>query len=233
MSSFREGEMSARSVRPGSLAGTRGRIIDLMRRSRPTATEIADRLELTYNAVRVHLTALERDGLIRRAGLRRGETRPSATYELAPGVEDALSRAYMPFASHLMRALGDRLPNQELTDLMRDVGRRLAAEWPRLRGPVTQQVDEASALLQELGAPNEVERSEDVLRIRGFGCLLAAAVHGQPHVCRAMESLLGELVGAPVRECCERGAQPRCCFEIPTEPATPQETDDLTRETPS
>ena len=224
--------MSARPVKPGSLAGTRGRIIDLIRRSQPTATEIADQLELTYNAVRVHLTALERDGLIRKAGLRRGETRPSATYELAAGVENALSRAYMPFASHLMRALGDRLPNQELTELMRDVGRRLAAEWPQPRGPVTQRVDEASALLQELGAPNEVQRSGHALRIRGFGCLLAAAVHGQPHVCHAMESLLGELVGAPVHECCERGAQPRCCFEISSEPASPRESDDLTTETP-
>ena len=224
--------MSARSVRPGSLAGTRGRIIDLIRRSPTTATEIADQLELTYNAVRVHLTALERDGLIRKAGVRRGETRPSTTYELAEGVEDALSRAYMPFASHLMRALGDRLPDQELTELMRDVGRRLAVEWPRTRGPVAQRVDEASALLQELGAPNDVERSEDAFRIHGFGCLLAAAVHGQPHVCRAMESLLGELVGTPVRECCERGAQPRCCFEISTGPATPRESDDFTTETP-
>jgi predicted ArsR family transcriptional regulator len=225
--------MSGRTVKPGALAGTRGRIIDLIRRSRPTATEIADQLELTYNAVRVHLTGLERDGPIRKAGLRRGETRPSTTYELAAGVEDALSRAYMPFASHLMRALGDRLPDQELTELMRDVGRRLAAEWPRARGTVTQRVDEASALLQELGAPNEVERSDATLRIRGFGCLLAAAVHGQPHVCRAMESLLGELVGSPVRECCERGAQPRCCFEISSEPATLRESDDLTTETPS
>ena len=224
--------MSARTVKAGSLAGTRGRIIDLIRRSQPTATEIADQLELTYNAVRVHLTALERDGLIRKAGLRRGETRPSATYELAAGVENALSRAYMPFASHLMRALGDRLPDQELTELMRDVGRRLAAEWPQPRGPVTQRVDEASALLQELGAPNEVQRSGHALRIRGFGCLLAAAVHGQPHVCHAMESLLGELVGAPVHECCERGAQPRCCFEISSEPASPRESDDLTTETP-
>ena len=192
--------MSERPVRPGSLAGTRGRIIDLIRRSQPTATQIAEQLDLTYNAVRVHLTVLERDGLIRKAGLRRGETRPSATYELAAGVDDALSRAYMPFASHLMRALGDRLPDQELTELMRDVGRRLAAEWPRPRGPLPRRVDEASALLQELGAPNEVEQAGDALRIRGFGCLLAAAVHGQPHVCRAMETLLGELVGTPVRE---------------------------------
>jgi hypothetical protein len=48
-----------------------------------------------------------------------------------------------------------------------------------------------------------------------------------------MESLLEELVGTPVRECCERGAQPRCCFEISTEPATVREPDDLITETPS
>jgi len=206
--------MTPSTEEPGSAGTTRGRIIDLIRRSRPSAPEIAAELGLTYNGVRLHLTALERDGLIRRAGLRRGETRPSTIYELAPGVDDALSRAYMPFASHLMRALGDRLAEPELTDLMGDVGRRLAAEWPRPRGTLAKRIDAASALLQELGAPNEVERSNGTVRIRGFGCLLAAAVHDQPHVCHAMESLLGELIGAPVRECCDRGDRPRCCFEI-------------------
>ena len=206
--------MSERAITPGSLAGTRGLIIDLIRRARPSATQIAAELGLTYNAVRSHLSALERDGLIRKAGLRRGETRPSTIYELAPGVDDALSRAYMPFASHLMRALGDRLPDADLTALMKDVGQRLASEWPRPRGSLTQRVDAASALLQELGAPNEVERSNGTMHIRGFGCLLAAAVHGQPHVCHAMETLLREMIGAPVRECCDRGPTPRCCFEI-------------------
>jgi predicted ArsR family transcriptional regulator len=206
--------MSERTIKPSSLAGTRGQIIDLIRRSRVSATEIAAALGLTYNAVRVHLAALERDGLIHKAGLRRGATRPSTVYELTPGVDDALSRAYMPFASHLMRALGDRLPDRELTTLMRDVGRRLAADWPRPRGPLAKRVEAASALLQELGAPNAIERSDDAVRIRGYGCLLAAAVHCQPHVCRAMETLLRQIIGVPVRECCERGEHPRCCFEI-------------------
>lgn len=175
---------------------------------------MASQLDLTYNAVRAHLTALERDGLVRRAGVRRGGTRPSALYELAPGVDDTLSRAYMPFASHLVRALGARLPDRELSDVMRDVGRRLAHEWPRFQGSLTQRVEAASALLQELGAPNEIERSTDALRIRGVGCLLAAAVNGQPQVCRAMESLLQELIETPVRSCCDLSGQPRCCFEV-------------------
>lgn len=209
--------MGNRAVGPGSIEGTRGRIIDLIRRSPTTITAIASQLDLTYNAVRGHLTALERDGLIRTAGVRRGGTRPSVVYELAPGVDDAFSRAYMPFASHLVRSLVERLPEGELDVIMHDVGRRLSTEWPRARGTVAERVESASALLQELGAPNELEQVDHTLRILGFGCLLAAAVHGKPHVCRAMETLLAEFLETPVRECCTRGERPRCCFEIDVE----------------
>ena len=169
---------------------------------------------LTYNAVRGQLAALERDGLVREGGIKRGGTRPSVVYEHTPGADDLLSRAYVPFTAHLIDALGERLPDQELDDVMRVVGRRLASEWRRPTGATKRRVDRASALLQELGAPNEVERTNGTWRIHGFGCLLAAAVHGKPHVCHAMEALLTEFVQAPVHECCDRGDRPRCCFEI-------------------
>jgi hypothetical protein len=29
-----------------------------------------------------------------------------------------------------------------------------------------------------------------------------------------VETLLSDVIGAPVREHCERGERPRCCFEI-------------------
>ena len=206
--------MTAKRVTIGSLEGTRGRIIDLIRRSPTTVTDIATHLGLTYNAVRGHLSSLERDGLVRTGALRRVGTKPSAVYELAPGVDDALSRAYMPFASHLVRALSERMSEADLDQIMRDVGDRLATELPRPRGTITQRVEGAAALLQELGAPNEIERDGSTLRIRGFGCLLSAAVNQRPHVCRAMESLLTALLATPVEECCDRGDRPRCCFAI-------------------
>jgi predicted ArsR family transcriptional regulator len=207
-------EMPDKPPRLGSLVGTRARIIDLLRRSPMTATEIAAGLELTYNAVRSHLAALQRDGIVREGGVQRGETRPAVVYELAAGVDAVLSRAYVPFASQLMRVLGERLTEHELDEIMHAVGHRLAHEWPRPLGALPERVEAASALLQELGAPNEVERDDGTLRIRGFGCLLAEAVHGRPQVCRAMESLLTEFVETRVRECCDRGERPKCCFEV-------------------
>jgi len=99
---------------------------------------------------------------------------------------------------------------------MRAVGRGLAADLPKARGALADRVESASAVLEELGAPNDVERLDGGFLIRNYSrCMLAQAVHGRPEVCRAMESLLLELTEVPVRECCERNPErPRCCFEI-------------------
>ena len=200
--------------RSEGLKSTRGRIVTLLRQSGLTANEIAAKLGLTHNAVRGHLATLQREGLIREGGRQRGVSRPAVVYEIVPDAEAVFSRAYIPFVAHLLRVLRERVPEGELSEIMHLVGRRFASEWPRLRGDLRQRVEAASMLLEELGALNTIERQNGGLVIRGHGCLLSAAVHGRPEVCRAMESLLAELVEAPVRECCERGERPRCCFEI-------------------
>jgi len=197
------------------LGGTRARIVELLRRSTLSANEIADLLGTTHNAVRPHLAALARAGLVREGGTRRtGSNRPTMLYELTPRAEAALSHAYIPFVAHLLRVLGERMSEAELHALMRTVGQSLASQWPRLRGDLRQRVAAAQTLLAELGARTDVEDSADGFVVRGYGCLLAEAVHGRPEVCRVVESLLAELTEAPVEECCERGERPRCCFRI-------------------
>jgi predicted ArsR family transcriptional regulator len=200
--------------RPEILKSTRGRIVTLLRQSGLTAKEIAAHLGLTHNAVRGHLAALQREGLVREGGRQRGVSRPAVVYEIVPDAEAIFSRAYIPFVAHLLRVLRERVPQGELDEIMHLVGRRFASEWPRIRGDLQQRVEAASALLEDLGALNSVEKRNGGFVIRGYGCLLSAAVHGRPEVCRAMESLLAELLEAPVRECCERGERPRCCFEV-------------------
>ena len=208
---------------PRRLPNTRSRVVDLLRRQPLTANEIATRLGLTHNAVRSHLAALVHEGLVREAGLQPSASRPAVLYEVVTGADGIFSRAYIPFVAHLVRVLGERLPQAQLDDLMHTVGHRIAADWPRLRGDLEARVRAASSLLEDLGGLNQVERENGGWVIRGHGCLLAEATHGRPEVCRAMESFLAELVEAPVHECCDRGDRPRCCFEIgtPRTPASP------------
>ena len=208
--------------RPGAVQGTRGRVLELLRRSALTASELAARLGVTHNAVRGHLAALLNAGLVRERGLRRGSSRPAMVYELVPATEAALSRAYIPFVAHLLRALAERMSQRELDELMLTVGRSLAMEWPRLRGDLNERVRAATALLEELGALTDVEPATPGFVIRGYGCLLAEAVHRRPEVCRAVESLLAHLLEVPVEECCDRGERPRCCFRVASESRAPE-----------
>src|SRR5205823_6564274 len=140
---------------------------------------------------------LLRAGLVHEAGLKHSGSRPAVVYEFAPRAESALSRAYIPFVGHLLRALGERMSSKELDKLMRSTGQALASEWPPLRGDLKTRVGAASALLEELGALTDVTPAGKGFLIRGHGCLLAEAVHGRPEVCRAVESLLSHLVDAP------------------------------------
>ena len=202
------------SNNPREPKGTRRRIVDLLRQSRLTANEIAAALRLTHNAVRAHLSGLQRDGLIREAGLRPGGTRPSVLYELVPRADSVFSRAYIPFVAQLLKVLGERMSRAELDEMMQTVGAGLAEEWPKLHGDLAQRVTAVSLLLQELGSLTEVEASNGGFVLRGYGCMLGEAVHGRPEVCRAVESLIAQLVQGRTRECCEHGEHPRCCFEI-------------------
>ena len=69
-------------------------------------------------------------------------------------------------------------------------------------------------MLNELGGLAELEERDGGLAIRGYGCPLAAVTPEHPEACRMVETLIAELAGAAVRERCERGAKPRCYFEV-------------------
>jgi len=177
---------------------------------------MAQRLGLTTSAVRVHMTALERQRVVRRGGVVRGRSRPAALFELAPDADALLSRAYVPFVATLLRTLDDALAPQQVVALMQQAGRRLASDVGERGGSVGERVRAACAILNELGARTEVEDAGRGLAIAGADCPLAAAVRASPAVCRAMESFVAGIVQTRVRESCDRAGRARCRFEIVT-----------------
>jgi predicted ArsR family transcriptional regulator len=212
-----ERDMTQINVNQRLLESTRGRILTLLRCSTSTVEELAQSLDLTDNAVRAHLATLERDGMVRPAGVRRGPGagKPSTMYELAPDAEVVFSRAYPPVLAALLEELVARLPTDQTEALLLGLGQRLAGSFvapaaashrDRLRAAV--------GVLNALGGAAELEEHDGSAIIRGCGCPLAAAVARQPETCRAVESLLSAVVGVPVRQCCRHGERPSCCFEI-------------------
>ncbi|HTL43003.1 MAG TPA: winged helix-turn-helix transcriptional regulator [Vicinamibacterales bacterium] len=195
---------------------TRGRIVALLQKDDLAVDDLAVALRLTPNAVRSHITAMERDGVVQRVGLRPGTTRPFQTYQLTPETDQLLSRAYIPFVSQLISVLTAALPADDVERLVREAGRGLARALIRASPADTLEEKAAAAsvvLNEELGSLTHVE-SNGHLVIRGAGCPLSALTGRHPAVCRAMETLVTEMVGAPARECCDRSNRPKCCFDI-------------------
>jgi DeoR family transcriptional regulator, suf operon transcriptional repressor len=196
---------------------SRGRIVTQLRNGAQTADDLARTLGLTHSAVRMQMTVMERDGVVRRVGKRPGTTRPSHVFELTPEIEQLLSKAYVPLLTHLVDVFSAALPADQLEALLRQTGRAIAsqlAQGTKISGSVPSRAATASALLNtHLGALTRVE-SNGALVIRGAGCPLAALTGKHQGVCLALESLVSEIVGAPVQECCDRTERPRCCFTI-------------------
>src|SRR5947209_18194623 len=110
-------------------SSTRGRIILLLRRGSRTVNELAEVLGLTNNAVRIHLTALGRDGLVRQSGTRPGPRKPHVIYDLTLEAEHLFPRVYGPILHHLLDVLKERTSPEELDEVLRVVGHRIAAEY--------------------------------------------------------------------------------------------------------
>ena len=196
---------------------TRGRVVSLLRGRSGTVIELVEALGLTDNAVRAHLLSLERDGLIRQSGVQRGSRKPHYAYELTHEAERLFPKAYDALLNELIATLKGRLPPSAVEDVLREVGRSLAARHVSGDAPADLEARLQNVLhvLEAIGGMPVVEREGGTLIIRSGGCPLAAAVAEHPEVCQLAEALLAEVVGLPVRESCQRGGEaPRCRFEI-------------------
>ena len=206
--------MAAGNWRERLLESTRGRVVALLRRSAQTVSDLAEKLELTSNAVRLHLSALERDGLIEQHGTRREWTgKPAFVYRTTLAAEALFPKPYDVVLNELLAVLEERRPGQA-EELLREAGGRLAEGRAASSGGVGERAAHAAAVLTELGGLAEVEEDEAGVRIRGFSCPLGEVAGRHPEACRLAESLVSRLAGVPVKEECERGERPRCAFRI-------------------
>lgn len=206
------------------LESTRGRVVAILRRSARTVNDLAATLELTDNAVRLHLSALERDGLVEQHGVRReGTGKPAHVYRATVEAEALFAKPYDRVLAELLVVLEERHAPEQVEACLREVGARLGRSAAADSGDLRARAAHAATVLTDLGGLADVEEGEDGLRIQGYGCPLSALASAHAAACQLAEALVAELVGAPVVECCERGERPRCAFRIPRSVTPPRE----------
>ena len=196
------------------LGDTQARLLGLLRRSRQTITSLSDALGLTDNAVRMHVASLHRDGIVEQVGTQRDTGgKPARLYGLTRAGEELFPKAYSLVLGKLVEEIVRTQGREPAIELLRAVGRQAAAGASA--GHTTKQKVEAAAdVFRGLGTDVAVEQTADGWRLQGYGCPLSAVTSGHPEVCELAKAVVEAVVGAPAKECCQRGGIPRCAFEV-------------------
>ena len=199
----------------GILTGeTRARLLRLLRGGPRSVPDLASELGISENAVRMHIAAAERDGLVHQVGVQRSTGgKPARLYDLTPGAEELFPKAYALVFAELFETLREEEGDEAAIERLRRVGRRLAALAPAAEDPAGR-VRSAAALLESVGGSLEVVEEEGGWLLRSDGCPLSGLVNADAAVCALAESLVAEVTGRPVAEVCRREGRPRCAFRV-------------------
>lgn len=185
--------------------------------------ELAEQLAVTRTAIRQHLAALERDGLVLRGETRPTGRRPEQLYRLTDHAREQFPRQYQLLASALIDEVADIIGPEALATLMRSLGRKLARDREQ------HIVDEVKIVEHMNQAGYEAEvffRSSGDAQIVAHNCVFHRLAAAHPVVCELDLALIGTLGGGEVEhsECMVRGGHV-CRFKLrPVEPVQDVET---------
>lgn len=195
---------------------TRGRIIGYLRVASHSVAELAQLLDVTDNAVRAHLSTLERDGIVQQCGLKAGVRKPHFAYELTADAELLFPKSLGVVFNQFLAVLGERVSPEEAGELFAEVAHRLAAQTAKDVKDLSleERVQAVVDLVSGLGGLAEVERHSDHLLVHGISCPFASVVCEHSSVCQMVGMLVSEIAQAPVREHCDRGEKVQCYFEV-------------------
>lgn len=196
---------------------TRGKLVLLLRTGEKTVNELSAEMELTDNAVRAHLTALERDGLVTTSGTVKGFRKPHYVYTLTAEARHLFPSAYDSLLNKLLSVLKKSFSPRLLLQDLRRTGRGIAQDAPLPRAHnAAERLQNAVAAIKELGGSARVVNRDNEVRIESEGCPFADVVIEHPEICKVTESIIAEITGEKVAEICDRSGPPKCRFRIKT-----------------
>ncbi|MHB8375518.1 MAG: helix-turn-helix transcriptional regulator [Dehalococcoidia bacterium] len=209
---------------------TKTEILALLKRSDgATVDEIASSLGLASMTVRQHLTALERDTLVRANEVRRATGRPHYRYSLTDGGHRRVAQGYDRLVALLIEAAGvpaaldAATPDERRGRLFRAAALALAEKH---RGDVlmltgSQRIARAVEILQAHGGFAEWHELAGAWEVRDFSCIYRTSVDGCGP-CQWHEPFLAALLGDGVESAPPSGDCAACCrYLIPTPAGRP------------
>ena len=181
---------------------TREQILALLRRrGNMTAAELSDALGIGAVGVRQHLALLDRDGLVRTIGVRRGVGRPSHLYALTPDAEVLFPKRYDRMAMDALAFVEAQGGPAAIDQLFAERRRKLTDQYaPRLAGKSRpEQVAELAAILTEQGYMCECEQlpSGEMVLVE-HNCPVDCVARDYRQACEHELKLYEDVLGIPL-----------------------------------
>jgi predicted ArsR family transcriptional regulator len=206
-------------------------VMEFLRRKHAASAEaIAAELKITPNAVRQHLTNLEREGLVKSEPVRARRGRPSLQFSLTERADAVFPKRYGQLATMVLAELREMQGERALDDLFRRIAvRHAAAMEHQIDGlDFDQKVQKIVAWINRAGTLAEAREFEGGVRITIHNCPFRNTALKFPQVCSITPHLIVELLGAPVsQDSSIHRNDPYCSFLVQRDNERPPDTDRL------
>jgi predicted ArsR family transcriptional regulator len=177
-----------------------------------TVEHLSKGLGITDNAVRQHLTALERDGMVARGETKSTGGRPEQLYGLTTAGHELFPRHYSWFAELLINSLreeqGVDALRERLESMGKAVGRQVTTRLAETEDKA-ERIRALSGIMRELGYQSEsIDPSKEKLpAIEATNCVFHSLAQRYPEVCHFDLAMMSEVAGCDVihDECMVRG----------------------------
>ena len=178
-------------------------VLELLRRSGPRSAEtIAADLGVTPNAVRQHLTNLERDGFVVSHPERAGRGRPALLFALTERADSVFPKRYGQLASMVLREVEAVGGPEALDDIFARVAQRNATGIePELEGMTfDEKLNRVVAWIGRAGTLAERSETSEGVKVTIHNCPFRATALKYPQVCTITPQLINRLLGAAVSQ---------------------------------
>ena len=187
-----------------------------------TVEELAEMADVSPVTVRHHLNALQAEGVIEIASIRRKVGRPYYVYSLSEKGQELFPKRYVRLTSRLLDEMKGRLPEEIVNEIFNGVVENVLEEH---RGefehlPLEQRLDYLVELLAEEGFLSTWEKTDSGYRLVEYSCPYLSIGSTHVEVCHFDRKLMDGILQLPVHQtsCMLQGAN--CCqFTFEARPA--------------
>ena len=182
---------------------TRMEVLELLRRKgRSSAESIANDLGVTTNAVRQHLTNLERDGLVVSQPERSGRGRPALLFALTERADSVFPKRYGQLASMVLQEVQEMGGPEALDEVFARVAARHASSIEKdLDGlGFDEKLHRVVTWIGRAGTLVEQTEGPEGIQVTIHNCPFRNTALKFPQVCTITPQLISRLTGAAVSQ---------------------------------